>query len=37
MDGTLGGAFVDDHVFIMPNGQIVFVDSLFGTINLMRH
>jgi hypothetical protein len=37
MDGTLGGAFCDDQVFIMPNGQIVFVDSLFGTINLMRH
>ena len=37
MDGTFGGAFFDDQVFIMPNGQIVFVDSLFGTINLMRH
>jgi hypothetical protein len=37
MDGTFGGAFFDDQVFIMANGQIVFMDSLFGTINLMRH
>ena len=37
MDGTGGGAFLEDQVFIMPNGQIVFVDSFFGTLHLMKH
>ena len=37
MDGTFGGVFLDDQVFIMPNGQIVFVDSFFGTLDLMKH